>query len=45
MLEKPEEWILYRPESEGGLGLEHVGLKAQACKIKNFIQMAANQEY
>lgn len=36
-LEKPEELILYRPESDGGLGLEHIGLKAQASKIKNFI--------
>ena len=32
MFEKPEELLLYRPENEGGLGLENVGLKAKASK-------------
>ena len=45
MLEKPEELILYRQEHDGGLGLENVGIKAQAMKIKNFLQMEANPKY
>ena len=45
LFEKPEEILLFRKKEEGGLGLKHISYKAQALKIKNFIQMAANEKF
>ena len=44
-LEKPEEMVLYRPSSYGGLGLHHVKLKAEAMLIRSFLETAANPKY
>ena len=42
---KPEEMVLHRPASDGGLGLHHVKLKALGGIISTFIQTAANPRY
>ena len=44
-LEKPEEIVLYRPASYGGLGLHHVQLKAQAMLIRSFLETATNPNF
>ena len=44
-LEKPEEMILHRPVSMGGLGLHHVRTKALATMIRTFIETAAHPRY
>ena len=45
LLFKPEEMVLFRPMSQGGLGLSSVKLKSLACLIRTFIEMAANPKY
>ena len=45
MLAKPEEMILHRPYSHGGLGLHSVKYKALAGLITTFLQTAANPSY
>ena len=44
-LEKPEELIMYRPTSHGGLGLHHVQFKAQAMLTRSFLETAANPKF
>ena len=43
--EKPEDIVVYRPASCGGLGLDHVKFKAQARLIKSFLETASNPKY
>ena len=45
MLFKPEQLLLYRAASQGGLGLVSVKLKSQALFIRNFMDLAANSNY
>ena len=45
LLFKPETLLLYRPVSQGGLGLISVKLKAQALFLRNFLDMACNPLY
>ena len=45
MLLKPEEMVLFRPVSEGGLGLASVKLKSLACLIRNFVEIAVNSRF
>ena len=42
---KPEELVLCRPTSRGGLGLQNVKVRALACLIKTFIETAANPNF
>ena len=42
MFAKPEEMVLHRPPSDGGLELQCVKYKALAGSISTFIQTAAN---
>ena len=44
-LEKPEEMILYRPTSQGGLGLHNVQYKSQAMLIRSFLETAINPKF
>ena len=44
-LEKPQEFILYRPILRGGLGLHDVRTKALATLIKTFMETAANPSF
>ena len=44
-LEKPEEIVLYRPASQGGLGLHHVQSKSQAMLIRSFMETAAHPAF
>ena len=41
-LEKPEEMILFRPISNGGLGLHNVKFRALASMIRTFLETASN---
>ena len=43
--EKPEEIILFRPASMGGLGLQNVKIRAQACLTRTFMETAANPSF
>ena len=43
--EKPSEITLYRDSRDGGLGLHHVRLRAQALLIRSFIETAANPQF
>ena len=45
MFAKPEEMVLHRPYSYGGLGLHSVKYKALAGFISTFMQTAANPAY
>ena len=45
LLEKPQEFVLYRPINMGGLGLQQVKYKALATLIKSFMETAANPAY
>ena len=45
MFIKPEEMVLHRPPSYGGLGLHSVKYKALAGFISTFLQTAANPAY
>ena len=42
---KPEERILFRPSSFGGLGVHHVKLKAQAALIRSFLETACHPQF
>ena len=42
---KPEELVMYRPPSVGGLGIHNVLLKAQAGLIKTFLETATNSKF
>ena len=44
-LEKPQEFVLHRPISFGGLGLHNVRVKALANLIKTFMETAAHPSY
>ena len=44
-LEKPEEMIIYRPTSQGGLGLHNVQYKSQAMLIRGFLETAINPKF
>ena len=43
--EKPEELILYRPSTHGGLGMHHVKFKALAILIRSFLETAVNPKF
>ena len=45
LLEKPEELILYRDVSDGGLGLYHIPSRATAALASNFLQTALNPNF
>ena len=45
MLLKPEELIMYRPPSHGGLGIQNVKLKAMAGMITTFLETAGNPKF
>ena len=45
MLLKPEELVMFRPPSYGGLGILNVKQKAQAGLIKSFMETAASQKF
>ena len=44
-LEKPEDFVLYRPRCHGGLGLLHAECKSIALLIRSFIAPAANPTF
>ena len=44
-LEKPEDFVLYRPRNLGGLGLVHVEIKAQALLTRSFLETAVNPTF
>ena len=45
MFFKPEELILYRPSTHGGLGMQNVKYKALAGLIRSFLEIASNQNF
>ena len=45
MLEKPEELVLHRPVTHGGLGLHHVQFKAQALLTRSFLETAVHPNF
>ena len=45
MLEKPQEEIVLRPITEGGLGLLDVELRAKAFLIGSFLQTSINPKF
>ena len=45
MLLKPEEIIMTRPPSQGGLGVHHVKMKALAGLITTFLETACNPKF
>ena len=42
---KPEEFVMYRPASYGGLGVINVKMKAMAGLIKSFLETAGNEKF
>ena len=42
---KPEEMVMYRPSSFGGLGVLNVKFKAMAGLIKSFLETAGNDKF
>ena len=44
-LEKPEELVLFRPSTQGGLGLHSVKYKAMAMLIRSFLETSVNPKY
>ena len=42
---KPEEMVMYRPHSFGGLNVINVKLKAQASLIRSFLETAVNPKF
>ena len=42
---KPEEKILFRPPSYGGLGVHHVKFKAQAALTRSFLETACHPQF
>ena len=45
MLLKPNELVLYRHGSDGGLGLMHVKIRALALLVRSFLETAANKKF
>ena len=45
MLEKPEELVLFRPKSKGGLGVQNVKFKSLAILIKSFLETAIDPNF
>ena len=45
LLLKPEEKVLYGDRKHGGLSLVSVRLQAQACLIRNFLEMSINPSF
>jgi hypothetical protein len=45
LLRKPEEMILHRPVSQGGLGLVSVRLKSLACLLRTFMELSADPRF
>ena len=45
MFFKPEELILYRPSTHGGLGMQNVKYKALAGLIRSFLETACNLNF
>ena len=45
MLEKPEELVMYRPRSKGGLGVHNVQYKALAILIRSFLETAISPKF
>ena len=43
--DKPEELILYRPHTQGGLGMHNVKFKAQAMLTRSFLETAINPKF
>ena len=43
--EKPSETVLYRDSKDGGLGLFHVRVRAQALLIRSFLETAINPNF
>ena len=43
--EKPEDLVVYRPASSGGLGLDHVKFKAKSRLITSFLETSINPKY
>ena len=43
--EKPEDIIIYRPASHGGLGLDNVKYKAQSRLITSFLETSTNSKF
>ena len=43
--EKPEDIIIYRPISHGGLGLDNVKYKAQSRLITSFLETSTNPKF
>ena len=44
-LEKPEELILHRPSTHGGLGMHNVKFKALAMLTRSFLETAVNPKF
>ena len=44
-LEHPEDFVLYRPRSAGGLGLHHPKYKALAELIRSFMETALHPSF
>ena len=42
---KPEERVLFRPPSHGGLGVHHAKLKAQASLTRSFLETACHPHF
>ena len=42
---KPEESVLYRSPTQGGLGLINIKLKSKACLLRTFLELAINPKY
>ena len=42
---KPEEIVMFRPASYGGLGVHHVKLKALAALTRSFLETACNPKF
>ena len=45
MLENPEELVMYRPRSKGGLGVHNVQYKALAILIWSFLETAISPKF
>ena len=43
--EKPEDIIIYRPASHGGLGLDNVKYKAQSRLLTSFLETSTNSKF
>ena len=42
---KPEDFVLYRKRADGGLGLIHPKVKAQALSIKCFLETVVGEQF